>query len=609
MFKSNDMNRTLLTFILFCSLCCSQASGQYNRPENRVWAMGNNSGAGFSGTSPSPIYTSIKSGEGCASVCNGTGTLLFYTDGSQVWNASGSLMPNGQNITGAGISSTFSATQGALIVPDLKRCGIYYIFSIASSTSAMLYCNRLNMALAGGQGDVDTSFYLRHKPLIDTLSEKMIAIKSREKNATWIVVHHISKPEFYAYALSATGLDTVPVTSVAGTTATYFTGVMKANPVTDEIAVCNQAPGSGLALYNFDGASGSIVFNKMIDSTAAVYGGTFSPDGSKFYAREVGGTANVAQYNLANAYPALTKTVVGQSKLSDMKLAVNGKIYFSSFAGLNDDKYYLGAIENPNNAGTACQFRDSVPGLFFPLITPGITRLGLGLPNEVVGAPVYTVENEVVYDRKYCSFPASGIVFQAESGFSNYLWDNGATGTSRAVNQAGTYWVTYNTYCGPQTDTYKVAVAGLSPLSITYANGILSVPSNYSAYQWYRDGQSIPGANLPSYTVTALGLYSVVVHKEALCMDSAAYHVTDLTGTNDLELQQRISIFPNPAQDHIYINTTDAVNYNLYSIEGKIILRGRGTRVNVQQLAGGLYLLKLTDKEGRYPVIHKVRIK
>lgn len=600
------MKRALLVFILFLCLCCSPAFGQYNSPENTVWAMGNSSGLDFSGTTPTPINTSIKSMEGCASISNNIGALLFYTNGSDVWNANGSLMPNGQNITGAGILSTLSTTQSSLIVPDIEKCGIYYIFSLTSAGGS-LFCSRINMDLANGLGAIDTSFSLWRKPLIGGLSEKMVAIKSREKSKIWILVHHASEPEFYAFSFSETGLDTIPVTSVAGTGANYIFGTMKVNPVTDQVALCNQVAGSNLALYNFDGTSGNVTFAKMLDSAGAGYGGTFSPDGSKFYIRD--NMANIVQYDLSLAYPASAKTVLGQNKLSDMKLAVNGKIYFTSAAGLADGNYYLGSIESPNSTGVACQYRDSVPGLFFPQIIQGTPRLSLGLPNEVVGSPSYLPNNGTVYNRKYCSFPASGIVFEAESGFTNYQWDNGATGPTRSVNQPGIYWVRYNTYCGQQTDTFKVSAAGLPALSITYSSGLLSVPNIYSYYQWYKDGVSIPGANLSSYMPTSTGWYSIKVNKDALCTDSAAYELSDLTDISNLGKEYRISIFPNPAQDHIYINATGLVNYCLYSIEGKVVALGSGNIVDVRKIAQGLYILKVSDKAGRYLAIQKIRIK
>jgi hypothetical protein len=596
------MNKAISAFILFCCLLCTAAFGQYYRPENKVWVMGNASGVDFSGAVPVPINTSIKSMEGCASICNETGSLLFYTNGSEVWNANGSFMLHGQNITGVGIGSTLSTTQGALIVPDVKRCGVYYIFSLTQGMSMTLFCSKVNMNLNNGLGGIDTSFSLWRVPLRGGLSEKMIAVKSREDSRIWILVHHASEPEFYAYPLSVTGLDTVPVTSIAGAAANYVFGTMKVDPATDQLAVCNQVGGSNLALYDFDGASGNVAFEKMIDSTCAAYGGTFSPDGTKLYVWNING---ICQYNLNLAYPAPAKTVLGLNKLSDMKLAINGKIYFISAAGLIDAKYYLGSIESPNSLGTACQYRDSVTNLFFPEITPGITRLNLGLPNEVVGNPSYQPNSGTVYNQTYCSFPASGITFQAEGGYSNYLWDNGTTGSIRAVNQAGIYWVRYDTYCGPQTDTFKVSVEGL-PLSITYSNGLLSVPNIYSSYQWYHAGTSIPGANQSSYMATSTGWYSVLVHKENLCTDSAAYLVSSLTGINNPGEEQVINIFPNPAQDYIYIKSAEPVDYRLYSAEGKIVALGKGNTVDVAKIARGLYILKLSDADGRYLAIQKI---
>src|SRR5690606_25200589 len=83
-----------------------------------VWAFGNHAGLNFNDGEPIPIYTSIYGGncEANASICDVNGQLLFYTEGSFVWDKNGALMPNGENLIGMpnnniGESITSSTTQ------------------------------------------------------------------------------------------------------------------------------------------------------------------------------------------------------------------------------------------------------------------------------------------------------------------------------------------------------------------------------------------------------------------------------------------------------------------------------------------------------------------
>ena len=91
------------------------AAAQYYHPENAVWAMGKHAGLDFmQGPDPVAITSAIDelNNEGCASVCDKSGHLLFYTNGKKIWNRNNAVMSNGGSLPGIA-----TATQSSLIVP------------------------------------------------------------------------------------------------------------------------------------------------------------------------------------------------------------------------------------------------------------------------------------------------------------------------------------------------------------------------------------------------------------------------------------------------------------------------------------------------------------
>ena len=91
------MKNYLFLIILFC--ICANLFGQ-NEAAN--WYFGRNAGIRFDQVTN--LAFSIDDGqlntfEGCTSISDNTGNLLFYTDGIVVFNRNHSVMPNGSGLT------------------------------------------------------------------------------------------------------------------------------------------------------------------------------------------------------------------------------------------------------------------------------------------------------------------------------------------------------------------------------------------------------------------------------------------------------------------------------------------------------------------------------
>ena len=108
--------------ILFLLILLS-ASIHFSQNEFSKWYFGSYAGLDFS-TSPPTILTNgaLNTPEGCATVCDNTGSLLFYTDGTAIWNSTHTIMANGGPLFG-----NLSTTQSALIAkqPGTNSCLLY----------------------------------------------------------------------------------------------------------------------------------------------------------------------------------------------------------------------------------------------------------------------------------------------------------------------------------------------------------------------------------------------------------------------------------------------------------------------------------------------------
>ena len=68
----------------------------------------------------------------------------------------------------------------------------------------------------------------------------------------------------------------------------------------------------------------------------------------------------------------------------------------------------------------------------------------------------------------------------------------------------------------------------------------------------------------------------------------------------DTDLGSELDIFPNPTTGVINIKSDrDFEHYEIYSLNGQPLMRGESLTIDVNTLPSGLYLIMLTDKNGK----------
>jgi PKD repeat protein len=184
---------------------------QCTQKQANIWYFGLRAGLDFTSGTATPRYDSqMFAAEGCASITNEFGNLLFYTNGEQVWARNHTLMPNGSGLLG-----DIFATQSAQIVPKPGNPNIYYIFTTDSNGGADgLRYSEVDMSLNSGFGDITSNKNILLKTPVD---EKLTAVLHTNNCDVWLIAHGIGNNEFYAYLINSAGINLIPVTSSVGT--------------------------------------------------------------------------------------------------------------------------------------------------------------------------------------------------------------------------------------------------------------------------------------------------------------------------------------------------------------------------------------------------------
>ena len=458
--KQNCLNRHLKTLTLF--LVLGVFSSVYGQNQNNQWYFGFNSSLDFNTVPPSsPTGNQMQTQEGSASVADSTtGDLLFYTDGITVWTANNSIMPNGTGLLGGlpGIPGNFySSTAAAIIVPRPFTPNIYYIFTIdqENSTNGLNY-SVVDMTLNGGLGDIIAT--QKNIPLLNTLSEKLHAVPRADGCGYWLITTDTDGDNFIVYSIRDTGIDTTPVLSPMVPASRFSRrGNIKVNPQFNKIALGNNRPSftdlPRIELYDFDANTGSmsnsIVWDFPQPLSNTIQGVEFSPDGTKLYITP--SFMRIIQYDIASGNPATIAASfydvsqgVSPFTVGNLQFGPDNRIYASAAQG-------LAVINNPNNAGPACNFQtDPIAGL------QGDTWYGL--PQKIYELSINVNSNSIISTGN-CITDAIPFSLQNTTGIVSVSWDfgdpaSGASNLSSSLTPSHTF---------SSTGTFTVQV------DITYA--------------------------------------------------------------------------------------------------------------------------------------------
>lgn len=327
----------------------------FSQGEANNWYFGNHAGLSFASGSPVALTDGqLVTDEGCATISTASGQLMFYTDGTTVYNKNHTIMVNGTNLMGS-----YSSNQSATIVPKPGSTTLFYIFTTdAENGSNGLRYSIVDMNMDNGNGAVTSD---KNVLIYTPVTEALSVTKHGNGQDYWIIsrdwnnINETNINRFIAYQLTSSGLNFTPVTSSFGNYFSYGMdrGSIKISPSGSKLAYASY--NSYAQLFNFNNSTG-VVSNQIILSNDpyGTYGAAFSADETVLYMSNEE-FHKIYQYNLNAANIPNSVTIISEGYIvGQMQLGPDNKIYLVNSYPLTDK---LSVINNPSQLGLACDLQ------------------------------------------------------------------------------------------------------------------------------------------------------------------------------------------------------------------------------------------------------------
>ncbi len=448
--------------------------------EAAIWYFGINAGLDFrSGTPVALEDGQLNTLEGCATISDFNGNLLFYTDGITVWDKSHAIMLNGTGLLGDP-----SSTQSGIIVPKPGDPNIYYIFTTDQYTETDgLNYSVVDLRLNGGLGDITT----KNVPLLVPAMEKVTAVAHANGTDVWVISHEHVGNKFMAYLVTNAGVNTSPVVSEIGVNYTGVNpstkggsaGYLKFSPNGELLVMAAGDVVGNLEIFRFNAATG--LLSDAIDLTnftpttplrtlphqggrlfnidkRVFYGVEFSPDNKKLYVTDRQHVfrpslsayrlyqLDISNYNFASIQSSVNSiaTVSNETSYGALQLGIDNKIYIA-----RSGEHYLGVINDPNATGLASDYIENGVSL-------GTKKSRLGLPPFIT-----SFFNVGIKAKNFCEGDATEFSVNTSEPITSISWDfgdgNSATleTPSHTYGSPGTYTVNVTATTGSKSKTDK----------------------------------------------------------------------------------------------------------------------------------------------------------
>ena len=587
------------------------------------WYFGIFAGITFSTSPPSAVpISSINAVEGCASMSDNMGNLLFYASPQGIYNSNHTIMANGGALIGSG-----SSTQGSMIVKHPGNNSLYCVFT-TSAVGAFAY-SIVDMSLAAGLGSVT----VLNSSLYNLTCEKLVAVRHCNGKDVWIISHEINSDKFVSHLLTSSGVNPMPVYSSVGPVISSTTGAgagqLKISPDGKKLATANSSSaqnGGGFFLFDFNSATGVIsnsltLYNQTLNQDYP-YGVEFSSDGSKLYGctgffnlQPVLHQWNIcAGNNSAIIASHYTITPPGTLTYGSLQRGIDGKIYLTV-----SSQQSLSVINNPNLSGAAMGFSFNS----LPFSTTASITARMGLPNFInpyAKPSPQPFTNTVACNQVNFSPPPVPTFSSGCSSTpyppSGYLWDFGepssGTANTSSLSSPNHVYTSVGTYtvklvllsaCTNDTLIQSVNITTLGPTPAVTGPTLICKGDRYTytvsggtTYLWSTGSTATAVALQPTQTT----VYTVSATANA-CTQSKTFTVTvnPCLGLENLQAASVWRVYPNPVIDELQIESAAEGILRLFDLNGRLVFeatlqQGENT-INTISVKAGVYNLQLSN--------------
>ncbi|ADR23128.1 hypothetical protein MATR_30230 [Marivirga tractuosa] len=248
------------------------------KQKSNYWYFGDGAGIDFNNQGGPVAVTdgNIQAEEGCTTVSDDNGDLLFYTNGDVIWDSEHNVMANGTDLGGDP-----AASQGVIAVAHGSDPSLYYLFlnqDISSDTSNFSYA-LVDLKLNGGLGDV----VLKNRKIYSRSTEKVAAQGNENTN---VLTHELGSNSYRFYPVNVEGINAAEYISQGSDylSNSSATGYLKYAAGGDKVAQAYNSGGAFIDFIRRDSLNNWEEALLDVNFGGEVYGIEFSPSADLLYA-------------------------------------------------------------------------------------------------------------------------------------------------------------------------------------------------------------------------------------------------------------------------------------------------------------------------------------
>jgi hypothetical protein len=476
-----------------------------------------------------------------SSMSDSSGNLLYYANADSIYRVNGTRLPGGVKLFSDIVAN------GSVFLPVWGEPSKFLMFYLSYNCPNVARCPCVSaIDSVNGIDRVVSNRQLQEYHPLKPLAAKMSAVRDAKGTGWWVFYHGTDDNRYIRFkvdgnVISPLASQTVgTIYTTVGSNPYSETGEITFSPKGDKLL--NVSATGIIDVFDFDRCTGQLSNWVPLGTPAPAlpgpdvyYGCSFSPDGTKIYVSEtytIPASNRLFQWDLTAPNIPLSKTLIFTApdsvEMGQHQLGPDGKIYVSQMFNManptDSNNFHLAVINDPNQAGLACNF------VYQSLWLKG-RRSTLNLPNlpNYNLPPLVAQVAEAGPPRKICPGDSVQIGYpDTTNGAVLYSWlpptgisdqDSGITWAKPTVTTKYYLFATDTAMgapCGQTIDSVIVTVVGSGEIPVLELGSDTVICASDSVrfttssnpnwqYQWST------GDTLASVWVNGAGTYSLTV--------------------------------------------------------------------------------------------------